>query len=226
MTGRGEERYGWAAAAAFLSGATVILLYLALARQHDVWFGCSPVTAGTGIFFFALWTLAGIGAARLLRIGSRGLAAVCLAAAAAALAPLLFPGLLVRSWEALLLAPAGVARGTALTALGWRVALRLALPGLAAGCLAAGCAHETGRVPWRRAVFFLAGAAAAAPLFRAGIAALGFERLLAAVVCLAAAAAMLHLVAAAARGAGAAAGVAAAAAADVADRGDHDDNPS
>ncbi len=211
MTGKGEERYGWAAAAAFLSGAAVILLYLALARQHDVWFGRSPVTAGAGIFFFAFWTFAGIGAARLARIGSRGLAAGCLAAAAAALAPLLFPGMLVRSWEALLLAPAGVARGTALTSLGWRVAARLAVPGLAAGCLAAGCVHETGRVPWRRAVFFLAGGAVGAPLFRAGIAALGFERLLAAAVCLAAAAAMLHLVAAAARGAGAAAGVAAAA---------------
>lgn len=200
MAYNSENRSGWAAAASLLSGAVVIVLYLALTRQHDVWFGRSTLTASTGMIFFGLWALVGIGVAGVSKIGSRGLATVCTAVMAAALVPLLLPDLLVRSWGALLLAPAGVARGTLLTAIGWRMAIRLAVPGLAAGSLAVGCAYGPNRVPWHRAVLFLAGGTMGASLFRWGLATLGFERLLIAVVCLAAVTALLYLFAATTRG--------------------------
>lgn len=201
MKNERQARRGWATAAAeFLAGLAVILLFLALARQHDVWFGRSPVTVQAGIAFFALWALVGIGLASFIKAGQASAAAVCLATAMAALFPLYCPTLLARSWEALLLAPQGVVYKPALTALCWRTALRLAVPGLAAGWLAADSCRAPDVGQWWRATLFVAGGAAGALVFRPLLATLGFAPLLCLVASVAAVAAVAHLVATHTRG--------------------------
>lgn len=177
-TERREARYGAVEVAGFLSGVAALFLFLALARQHDVWFGRSQVTIRASVAFYALWVVVGCFAGWRLRARRPQAVAVYLAMALAALVPLVFPDLLVRSWEALLMAPAGIDSSQAMKGLVWRVAVRLAVPGAAAGWIVADQYANPTPAGWRRSAALLVGAVVGSALFSPIVAALGFEWLL------------------------------------------------
>lgn len=207
MTEQKKWRLACSIIATFLSGMAVIVIYLALVRQHDVWFGRTAQSATISGLFYTLAAAAGIVLAMLLRGGGVALVVASLVTAVTALLPLLLPEALVGGWQRLLLEPYGFDGGAAVTAQCWRIGLRLALPGLAAGFLAAGGNSGLAGLSWRHSVVFLLGVILGASAFRTVMAATGFESLLTTAAVVAAVAALFHLLATSLRSWGQFAGV-------------------
>ena len=93
MTEQKKWRLACSIIATFLSGMAVIVIYLALVRQHDVWFGRTAQSATISGLFYTLAAAAGIVLAMLLRGGGVALVVASLVTAVTALLPLLLPEL-------------------------------------------------------------------------------------------------------------------------------------